>query len=305
MMLHHFEEDGSLTNPSKCVVLLVHGLSGSGTDAYAIELVRSLRAAGMRVVSSTRRGHGDLLYTSKHISHAAAEADVAILVDALVASMGTADSAPIVLLGVSFGGLLTLRYVSDPSLLSARVAGALTVCAIARPMMNSAYVARQSGALGRFVDRAVGTMLRSQLTRSGYVQFAALDAPRGDVRSFDERFVCPAAGFASTDAYYAAADAAPALRERAKSARVIPVRMINALDDPVVDPASLTALTGVDIELTDRGGHCGDPRGLRSQLVCALRGGVGANYHAQACACFVEEISKRGDTHSASPVKAS
>ena len=79
MMLHHFDETDSLFHHSNFVVLLVHGLSGNGTDAYALELVRSLRADGIRVVSSTRRGCGDLPYTSKQISHAAAEADVAIL----------------------------------------------------------------------------------------------------------------------------------------------------------------------------------------------------------------------------------
>ena len=111
------------------------------------------------------------------------------------------------------------------------------------------------------------------------------------MREFDERVVCPAHGFADADAYYSAADVDLALLPSLP----VPVRMVAARDDIVVDPASLpapAAAARLSLELTERGAHCGDPRGLCHQLVVALRGGRG-NYHVAALLRFLEDLGLR------------
>ena len=61
MMLHFFDPPpppaaAATSAARRPLVLLLHGLSGDGLDAYAFELIRALRAGGADVVSSTRRG---------------------------------------------------------------------------------------------------------------------------------------------------------------------------------------------------------------------------------------------------------
>ena len=332
----HFFEPAIARGP---LVLLLHGLSGHGADAYAMELARTLRAAGVECVSSTRRGHGGLRFTSAAVSHAAAERDVALLVDALAAAPGQ-RGRPIVLLGVSFGGLLALRYVTALRAHCERgdVAGAFTLCAIVSPTRNCAYVARRSGALGRFVDRRVCARLLAAFESSRYAAFArgggGFERPttvRARERAFARRASAPEpvplrAGARVRRArrvpgarlrrrrrvlrrsrspsgpsgmklrpscplrYYSAADV-----DLARAPPCVPVRMVAARDDIVVDPASLptpAAAARLELELTERGAHCGDPRGVGYQLAVALRGGRG-NYHVRALLRFLEDLGLR------------
>ncbi|KAJ8608675.1 hypothetical protein CTAYLR_009400 [Chrysophaeum taylorii] len=265
MALHHlYEEEGEGVG-----VLILHGLTGDGVDSFAHELARGIRSLGFgRVATSSRRGCGELRFGSTSISHAAAEADVAALVDAF-------DCRSLVVVAASFGGLLALRYAANPS---PKVCAVFCVCPIVSPARNERYVAQMP--FGRRIDAAVAQRLVSQFNRARYP--AVL--PKVDrVRDFDGVVTVAAAGFSSVDAYYAAAEASNV------EVRV-PTMLCNAADDPVVDPAALPSSTGqLRVHLTPSGSHCGDPRGILAQLVVSLRGGTGS-YHARALAAFLADV---------------
>ena len=277
MRLHYFFEPSLSVRKAKeeqPVVLVLHGLTGHGLDSYTLELARGAQAAGFDVVSATRRGCGDLKFTSAVVSHAAAEADVALLVEALAPL-----KRPVVLYAASFGGLLAYRYAANlrsPSV----VVGLVAVCPLLSPSQNAKFI-KSTGSLGRLVDRAVAHRLHTQFIKARYPGSLAR-APPKTVRAFDEAVVCPSAGFKDADDYYRAADASSLAPPQ------IPCLLITAKDDPILDgtlkPTNSSKL--LEVKQTKTGSHCGDPRGFFAQLQTTFRGGRGSG-HAIALKAFI------------------
>ena len=265
MRLHFFYEE-----PKEFVVLFIHGLSGSGTDAYAMELIRGAMDLGYDVVSSTRRGCGRLKFKNAKMSHAAAEDDIARLVQHL--------KCPVVLYAASFGGLLAYRYAA----MNGQLKGLVAVCPLLSPLRNNHFL-RSTGTLGRIIDSAVASRLQHEFILNEYPSPELSLRKINSVREFDDLLVCPSAGFANADEYYRASDATELPPPK------VPCLLISALDDPVVDGSvSLSQPNSCVHHLrTPAGSHCGDPRGFLAQLWTTLRGGRGGG-HARLLHNFIQ-----------------
>ena len=129
---------------------------------------------------------------------------------------------------------------------------------------------------------------------------------RAGARVRRARRVCPAHGFDRGPtrttpialAVGAVGDEAEALilpsrrlrRRRRPGARAppcVPVRMVAARDDIVVDPASLptpAAAARLELELTERGAHCGDPRGVGASSSRSCEAAAATTTCARSCA---------------------
>lgn len=266
--LHH-----AAGEPSREVVVLVHGLGGAIDSHYIVRAAQAAAAAGVDALRLGLRGSdrsGEDLY------HAALTADL----EAAVASPALAAYARVYVLGFSLGGHLTLAYALGPG--DPRVVAVASVCA---PLDLRAGCAA--------IDRPRAAVYRGHVLASLKDNYAAMAARRPvptpwstvrrvtTIRAWDRVAVVPRHGFVSVDDYYARASVGPRLRELK-----VPALVLSARGDPMVpaftNAPHVGALPGhVVHRFVDQGGHVAFPggldlglapaRGLEAQVLAWLR----------------------------------
>ena len=238
--------------------LLVHGLGGSHSSPYMVRITAKLLARGVRVFRIDLRGWGDGAQTAKLPFHAARTGDIAAALALIERETG---SSPTALVGFSLGGNMVLKLLADATVGQARRLpyGVNRAMAVAPPMDLLFCCHNLTGRVGRVYDRKYAKFLWSHLlSRVAHVPAfaaAARERPPQGIWEFDERFTAPLAGFASVEAYYAAAtshDVAQCI--------AVPTLILSAHDDPIVpgrmyERIALSPTT--TLHLTDHGGHLG------------------------------------------------
>jgi pimeloyl-ACP methyl ester carboxylesterase len=131
------------TGPATASVVLVHGFSASQSDIEVCALARDLAAAGYDVLTYDARGHGQSegscgVGSTEHL-------DVACAVETAVANGG-----PVVLVGVSMGGVAVAGYLAErPPLAADPIAGAVLVSTPSRWRMRVSPVGLLTALLTR------------------------------------------------------------------------------------------------------------------------------------------------------------
>ncbi len=238
-------------------LLIVHGLGGSAASWYVLETSAAALARGWAVLRMNCRTCGGTEGLSRTLFDATQSGDLG---EVLQAAHRCGLPGPLGAVGFSLGGALLLRYAGQTG----------HRCPLARlvavnPPLDLDCAAR---ALEFGVGRVYGLYFTVALCRL----LERVRRARGEpwpparwwrlrtVRRFDARYVAPAAGFPSAEAYYAAASPG---RELGRIVR--PTLILAPRNDPIVPcgaglPRRRRA-GAVRWLHPDRGGHLGYPRG--------------------------------------------
>lgn len=239
--------------PGDPVALLIHGLSGSHASAYICRLAALLLARRVRVVRMDQRGAGAGLPLARGVYHAGRSDDVRA---ALAEIHLWSPSSPLLLIGVSLGGALTLRLAGEAA--ARPVPGLTRLAAISPPIDLTRCSALLSLPQNRIYEN---NFLRDLLIAARQRQRFFPDLPplklprRLTMQLFDDLYTAPRSGFADAQDYYRTASCAPLIPNIQ-----VPALILTARDDPfiAVEPfEDLKAPPNILVRIVHHGGHLG------------------------------------------------
>jgi predicted alpha/beta-fold hydrolase len=238
------------------LLLVLHGLEGSGRSHYAAGLLREASLRGWRAAVLNFRSCSGELNRLPRFYHSGETGDLDFVVDRLVRRE---RDLILYAVGVSLGGNVLLKWLGE------RGAGAPAALRGAVGISVPFDLAACAAVLDRGFRRRIYTenflrTLRSKVARKardhpGFVDVPAALAAR-TFAEYDAVVTAPLGGFADAADYWARSSSGPWLGHIRR-----PTLLLNARDDPFVpvhtlpDPQSLPA--HVRAEFTDHGGHAG------------------------------------------------
>lgn len=252
------------------LVILLHGLAGSGDSIYIVGMQHALRAAGIGSVTMMFRGAGGEPNRLARTYHGGDTGDLSALLAVLA---GRFPQRKLAAIGYSLGGNVLLKYLGERGSDTSLVAG-VSVCA---PLQLAAAADQLDVGLARiYRDRLLRELLHNlaakevALRRSGNAPQADRLLALGNLstirsfREYDGRVIAPLHGFRDADDYYARSSARQFLGAIRKSALVV-----HAVDDPFMTPA-VAPLAGevaasVELAVSAQGGHVGFVQGSPRQ----------------------------------------
>jgi len=255
---------------NRCVVLLIHGVSGSEDSSYILRSAAYFLNLGYPVLRANLRGAGPSRPLCKLQYNAGTTDDLVHLVSMVPADL---RSNGVVAMGYSLGANVLMKFLgergsSSPIGAAVAVSSPLDLSTVSRRLM------RWDNALFQFA-------ILSQLRKESVKPAAELSEPERDavlrtrtVWDFDQTFTAPRNGFGGAEDYYTRSSCGPFLEHI-----TVPVLMIYASDDPIVpNDAYLQYRWDRNPKLTrllsQSGGHCGF-RGADRRVywhdVCAAR----------------------------------
>ncbi len=239
------------------LVLLVHGLGGSGESSYIRASARGLLSVGFPVVRVDLRGAGLSGEHGAGLYHAGRTQD---LRDILAQIVPWADSG-LAVMGFSLGGNLAIKLAGEPrDGLPLRAA-----VAVSAPLDLAVGSVHLSQMMFGFYERFVMNGLRADAFRPGprsgmtEQEVEAIRRAR-TVLEFDDAITAPRNGWRDAAEYYAASSSGPYLPKID-----IPTLVIHAIDDPMIPAGPYRAIDWQAIEaagyvrraITPHGGHVG------------------------------------------------
>ncbi|HXE73891.1 MAG TPA: alpha/beta fold hydrolase [Candidatus Nitrosotenuis sp.] len=228
---------------------MLHGLSGSPASEHVQSMLRAALALPARAAAlGFRKGQGPPL-----LHHAGRSADVGRAVEHLL------DGEPLLIVGLSLGGSLLLKWLAEQGEgAPARVAAA----ALCVPYdLAGAVATLDSSPLRRLYQASMVGALKAQvrglLRRHPHLLDRRRVACIRTLAEFDEIVVAPLAGFASAADYWARCSTRGVLGRIRR-----PTLLLSARDDPFMRPEHLPgpaelASPWLRADFQDRGGHLG------------------------------------------------
>jgi predicted alpha/beta-fold hydrolase len=247
------------TEPSRGLVILLHGWEGCADSGYMLSAGARSLAAGFDVFRLNFRDHGGTYALNEGLFHSCRIDEV---VGAVCAAARRHRSGRIALIGFSLGGNFALRVALRAAAAGVSLWRVLAVCPVLSP--HSTMRALEEG-LWAYRRHFLGRWRRSLRAKA-----AAFPSRYdfGDLRRFPtltattDFFVRNYTEFADLDSYLDGyAVTGPVLAELD-----VPTRLIAAADDPVIPSEDLQRLApseALDVTLLPKGGHCGFLRDYR------------------------------------------
>ena len=235
------------------IVVILHGLQGSGRSSYARGLLGAFRRRGWRGVVMHFRGCSGEPNRLPRTYHSGETADFGHVVRGL---RERHPSTPVAAVGFSLGGNVLLKWLAERGG-AAEIAAAAAVSVPFR-------LARAADRLDRGFSRAYRRYFITDLRRAVRKKFRRRPCPidlaamrrETSFRGFDDRVTAPLHGFRDAEHYYAAASCRQYLRRVAR-----PTLIVHALDDPFmtpdVVPEPVELAPSIRLELSEAGGHVG------------------------------------------------
>ena len=245
-------------DPAAPLVVVLHGLEGSGRSGYALELYRALRERGLQAVGINFRSCSGELNRRPRLYHSGETGDLAFVLRVLARRF---PGRPLGAAGFSLGGNVLLKYLGEAGAGERREPSVWAAVAISVPFDLAAGARRLERGFSRVYRRyLVGQLKRKTLAKGqllrGLVALERVRRARTFVE-FDDAATAPLHGFADAQDYYA----------RSSSGRYlagirVPTLLIHAADDPFLPAAAFPraaaqANPALSAEFTPHGGHVG------------------------------------------------
>ncbi|MFZ5724285.1 MAG: hydrolase [Pseudomonadota bacterium] len=249
------------------LVVLLHGLAGSGDSIYIVGMQHALRSAGISSVTMIFRGAGGEPNRLARTYHAGDTADLDALLSGLIARF---PQRPLAAVGYSLGGNVLLKHLGEQGAASPLRAA----CSVCAPITLSVCADQLDVGLSRiYRDRLLRELLHNLAAKETALRAAGnrTEAERlhalGDLstirsfRSYDGRVIAALHGFRDADDYYRQSSA-----RRFLPAIDTPTLLVHAKDDPFmtpdIAPQRHEAAPAVQLAVSPHGGHVGFVHGL-------------------------------------------
>ena len=240
-------------DPSKPIVLLLHGLGGSGDGSLIVRQSAKLNQFGYIALRLNHRGCGtNAQHRAKQIYHSGRTADIAATLK-FIAQRWPGRSVLAVAYSLSGNMLLKLLGVANTAELH-NLKAALAVCP---PIDLEQCSLALSAPHNRHIDRFFSFMVTRQARQRQKVHQhqPSRTLPYGlTLREFDANYTAPEAGFASRDDYYQQCSSVSVLNNI-----TTPTMILAAGDDPIIPSAIFRSAVPSHLELRVEkfGGHMG------------------------------------------------
>ncbi|MBS1544928.1 MAG: alpha/beta fold hydrolase [Bacteroidetes bacterium] len=245
-----------IKNGASSLMIVSHGLEGSSERHYSKGMARYFYQRGWDALAWNCRGcSGEINRLPRFYHHGATEDLKAVIDHAL--SSGCYKT--IVLVGVSIGGSLTLKYLGENSHhVPAAISAGVTFSVPCHLGSSARELDKPSKRfyLNRFLKK-LGKKIRAKAARyPGSVSTEGFEKIRS-FEEFDNRYTAPLHGFLNAADFYQKAASLPRIPHIA-----VPVLIVNALNDPFLPeecyPYDIArSHECVYLETPERGGHTG------------------------------------------------
>ena len=242
-----------IADTGKPIVVLVHGLTGCETSRNIMVSAAYHLSQGYAVLRLNLRGAGPSLGKSDGQYHAGRSAD---LRDAIAAFPANLKSRGIIVVGVSLGGNVVLKYLAENEGMEDVLGGAAVCAPIDLKAAQQRIMAPRNAVYHWFLLRSMKQDARR------WVGGRAADAHNvlsqiDSVYAFDDLIVAPHNGFEGAEDYYRRSSAGPLLGAIKK-----PALLLHPHTDPWVPPKMYLDRTWPDkglltLLMPRDGGHVG------------------------------------------------
>jgi len=240
---------------SQRVAILTHGLEGSANRKYMRGTARAFVRRGWAVCALNLRGCSGETNRQVATYHSGKTDDLALVVNHVLAQ----GYAPVVLVGFSLGGNLTLKYLGERgSELDDRIQGAAALSAPVDLSASADQIDRWSNwhytqYFLHSLRQKMRVKARQHPDRVSTKRLRRIQTLRG----FDDAYTAPLHGFDGADDYYRRASSKPLL-----SNITVPTLLLNAANDPFLPPscyphAIARSHDQLTLEVPESGGHVG------------------------------------------------
>ena len=217
----------AVPGPSRPLVALIHGLTGTEQSHYMVNTASHLLRLGFTVLRLNLRGAGPSRPSCRFQYYAGRSEDFA---DALAALPPALTQGGVVAIGYSLGANMLLKYLGErgseaPLKGAIAVSAPLDLAGTARRMMWRRNTLYQRYLLGHLRAESLGEGAEI----NGKERIAILEAQ--SLWEFDHRFSAPRNGFRGAEDYYERNAA-----KRFLDGIAVPTLVIHALDDPWIPP---------------------------------------------------------------------
>ncbi len=235
------------------LVILLHGWEGSADSNYLVSLAVALDGAGFDTFRLNFRDHGGSHHLNRELFHSCRLREVLEAVRRL--ARGYTDG-PVFLVGFSLGGNFALRVARQAPAADIPLARVIAVSPVVRPAHVLDALQRGPRVYHHyFVHKWRRSLRLKQLLFPDMYrldEWFALPDLRAQTRYLVEHFT----EFPDLDAYLEGYSVAGEFLEGLE----VPSLIITAADDPIIPERDFRALPrppALELEIHDRGGHCG------------------------------------------------
>tara|TARA_B110000444_G_scaffold249086_1_gene273752 strand:- start:1642 stop:2601 length:960 start_codon:yes stop_codon:yes gene_type:complete len=239
-------------NPSRGLVILIHGWEGSSNSSYLLSTASYLYQKGFSIFRLHLRDHGPTHHLNKEPFLAIRLGEV---LDAIEEIQKKFSYAKNYLVGYSLGGNIAVRVAANIDQRIIRLKKVVAVCPPIDPKKAGETI-RHSLIYNRYFVRKWHRSFRKKMQIFPEHQDNIDIFDRHDIISLHEAFVPRYSNHKNADSYFKAYTLDRYILKKIDS----PCHLILAEDDPVVPISSiklLPKLDGLTLETTRYGGHCG------------------------------------------------
>jgi uncharacterized protein len=234
-------------------ILMVHGLCGSHQSPYLLRMTKRLEPLSMRVIRLNLRGCGSGRGLAKRMYHAGRSEDLFVAIKNIKEQT---PYSPLMLIGFSLGGALTLKLVGELSSLATQFL--VQAIAVNPPMDLYACVERIGRPENAFYENYFIRLLRDDVhyRHRKFKDLPRVHLPKNlKMYEFDQIYTAPYYGFRDAHDYYLKCSSAELISDIA-----IPCKILLSEDDPIIPSTMLdNTILPPQVELfkTKKGGHMG------------------------------------------------
>jgi predicted alpha/beta-fold hydrolase len=239
------------------LVVLLHGLEGSSSRGYALNLYRELERRGIGAIGVNSRGCSGEPNRTPRAYHSGETGDLRFILSEVEKRY---PGSPVGVIGFSLGGNALLKFLGEEGdAAAARLRACVTVSV---PFdLGACADALEGTRMGRFyTGRFLTTLKEKTVAKAALLDgLIDLDCARASTtfREFDDAVTAPLHGFESAEDYYSRCSS-----NRFLSAVRVPTRLLQARDDPFLPPgmipeAAIRANPALEPVILEKGGHVG------------------------------------------------